>query len=234
VNLLKSLFLGRLLREKVLVFVFVLLGALIWLSAAGERFGATLRGYRSAAAELRTQALWLDNRVAIETAAADAARHLDASKTYDATFLVAEVMAMARRAGLTVNTEPPRTLRSPQFAVHTVQVTTRRAELASTLRFYQELASKAPYLGLERISIQGDRTAPGMLNITLQIASVELLNAPVLKAEAVVETPSAQPESQTNEAEPQIQASAETADGAVPAPVVALPEPPPPATEAVE
>lgn len=186
-NLLKSLFLGRLLREKVLVFVFVLLGALIWLSSAGERLGTNLRGFRAAASELRTQALWLDNRAAIEKAAADAAQHLDPSKTYDATFLVAEVMAMARRSGLTVNTEPPRTLRSPQFAVHTVQVTTRRAELASVLRFYQDLTSKAPYLGLERISVQGDRTAPGTLNITIQIASVELLNAPVIRSAPVVE-----------------------------------------------
>ena len=186
-KLLKALFLGRLLREKILVFIFVLLGALIWLSSAGERLGDNLRAFRAAASELRTQALWLDNRATIEKAAADAASNLEPSKTYDATFLVAEVMAMARRAGLTVNTEPPRTQRSPQFAVHTVQVTTRRAELASVLRFYQELASKAPYLGLERISVQGDRTAPGMLNITVQIASVELLNAPKLAAPAAVE-----------------------------------------------
>lgn len=174
-NVLKAWFLGRLLREKVLVLGFVLLGALIWLSSAAEAMKVNQRSLAAAKSELDAQGLWLDNRAVIEEAARSAASNLDASKTFDATFLVAEVTGMARRAGLTVNTEPPRTQRSPQFAIHTVQVSTRRAELAAVIRFYQELASKAPYLGLEQISIQGDRGAPGMLNVTLQIASVELL-----------------------------------------------------------
>ena len=215
-NLLKTFFLGRLFREKVLVLAFVLLGALIWLSSALDHLSANTRESRAAAAELRTQAVWLNNRAAIEEAAAAAARNLNASKTYDATFLVAEVMAMARRSGLAVNSEPPRTQRSPQFAVHTVQVTTRRAELVAVLRFYQELASRAPYLGLERISVQGDRTAPGMLNITLQIASVELLNAvPVRRvasdepAQVAVPEPAATPIIPLMDAPPEVPATAE-------------------------
>ncbi len=238
-SLLKALFLGRLLREKVLVFAFVLLGALIWLSSAMDHLGANTRGFRSAGAELRTQAIWLNNRETIEEAAAAAARNLDPGKTYNATFLVAEVTAMARRSGLAVNSEPPRTQRSPQFAVHTVQVSTRRAELAAVLRFYQELASKAPYLGLERISVQGDRSAPGMLNITMQIASVELLNtaparrpAPatgatpprseVAPAPTLAPTPIGPVEDAAPEAEP---APAPEAEPETP------PEPPPPPEE---
>jgi hypothetical protein len=174
-NVLKAWFLGRLLREKILVFAFVLLGALIWLSSAADGMKANVRRFRAANSDLGTQALWLNNRATIEAAAAEAASHLDPSKTYDATFLVSEVSGMARRAGLSANTEPPRTQRSPQFAIHTLQLTTRRADLGAVLRFYQELAGKAPYLGLEQISVQGDRSAPGMLNATLQVASVELL-----------------------------------------------------------
>lgn len=176
INVLKPWFIGRLLREKVLVLAFVLLGALIWLSSASTHLSDNLRGFRSAESSLAEQALWLGNREAIEKAAKDAAANLDASKTYNATYLVAEIMGMAKRAGLAVNTEPPRTQRSPQFAIHTMQVTTRRAELAAVLRFYQELAAKAPYLGLEQVSVQGDRSAPGMVNVTLQVASVELLS----------------------------------------------------------
>jgi hypothetical protein len=175
VNPVKSWFIGRLLREKVLVLAFVLLGALIWLSTASESLKASLRAFRSAESTLATQQLWLNNQPAIEEAAAAAVRNLDPARTYNATDLVAQIMGMAGRSGLAVNTEPPRTQRSPQFSVHTVQVTTRRAELASLLRFYQELAAKAPYLGLEQISVQGDRSAPGMINATLQVASVELV-----------------------------------------------------------
>ncbi len=177
-NPIRVWFVARLLREKVLVLALVLLGALIWASSASERLQANLRGFRSAQSALATQQLWLNNRPAIEEAAAAAVRDLDPRRTYDATFLVAEIMGIASRSGLAVNTEPPRTQRSPQFAVHTVQVTTRRAELASLLRFYQELASKAPYLGLEQISLQGDRSAPGLVNATFQVASVELVRDP--------------------------------------------------------
>ncbi|MBC8010862.1 MAG: general secretion pathway protein GspM [Burkholderiales bacterium] len=175
-NILKPWFISRLLREKVLVLALVLVGALIWLSSASKHLSANLRSYRLAEASLAEQGLWLGNREAIEEAAKAAAANLDASKTYNATYLVAEIMGMAKRSGLAVNTEPPRTQRSPQFAIHTVQVTTRRAELPAVLRFYQELSSKAPYLGLEQVSVQGDRSAPGMVNVNLQIASVELLS----------------------------------------------------------
>jgi hypothetical protein len=171
----KTWFMSRLLREKALVFVLVLVGALIWLSSASNRLKAGLRDFRGAEAELATQQAWLDKRPEIETAAEAAVQNLDPAKTYDSTFLVAEIMGIASRAKLAVNTEPPRTQRSAQFSVHTVQVSTRRAELASLLRFYQELASKAPYLGLEQISLQGDRSSPGLVNATLQVVSVELV-----------------------------------------------------------
>lgn len=174
-NLIKAWFFGRLFREKLLVFGFVLTGAVIWLSSAADDLKASLRAFRTAESDLATQAVWLENRPAIDAAAAAAVRNLDPSKTYDATFLVAEIMRIAGQAGLTPNTEPPRTQKSPQFSVHTVQVSARRVELVALLRFYQELASKAPYLGLEQVSLQGDRTNPGLVNATLQVVSVELV-----------------------------------------------------------
>lgn len=175
-NALKAWFLGRLLREKILVLAFVLLGVLIWLSSASTHLQEKMRAFRSAESALAEQAVWLNNREGIEKAAKDAAANLDPAKTYDATALVGKLTGMARRAGLAVNTEPPRTQRSPQFAIHTVQVVTRRADLGALLRFYQDLASQAPYLGLEQVTVQGDRGAPGMVNANLQIASVELLS----------------------------------------------------------
>jgi hypothetical protein len=174
-NPFKAWFLGRVLREKGLVLVLVLVGAIIWLSGSAKRLGEGRRVFQVAESNLATQQIWLNNRPAIEEAAAAAVKNLDPAKTYDETDLVAQITGIAGRSGLAVNTEPPRTQRSAQFAVHTVQVTTRRAEMVSLLRFYQELASKAPYLGIEQISLQGDRANPGMVNVTLQVVSVELV-----------------------------------------------------------
>lgn len=180
-NALKPWFLSRLLREKILVIAFVLLAALIWFTGAVDRLQNRLRLVRSADAELATQAIWLQNRPAIEEAAAAAVRNLEPSRTLDATFLVAEIQAISGRAGLTVSIEPPRTQRSSQFSVHTVLVTSRRADLANVLRFYQELAAKAPYLGLEQVTLRIDRSAPGAVNVDLQVASVELVKESEVK-----------------------------------------------------
>ena len=174
-NLLKLWFLGRLFREKILVLAFLFLAARIWFSGAVDRMQTGSRAMRAAESELATQARWLKNRPAIDEAAAAAVRNLEPARTLDATFLVAEVQAMAGRAGLSVSIEPPRTQRSPQFAVHYVLVTSRRAELATVLRFYQELAAKAPYIGLEQVTLRIDRSAPGAVNADLQVASVELV-----------------------------------------------------------
>ena len=176
-NPVKAWFLSRLLREKLLVLALIVAGAVIWLSSAADHLKAKLGTFRLAEQTLATQQVWINAAPQIKEAAEAAVKNLDPSKTYNATFLVSKILGLANEAGLSVNTntDPPRTQRSPQFSVHTVQVTTRRVELASLLTFYQKLASEAPYLGLEQVQIQGDRSNPGMVNATLQVASVELV-----------------------------------------------------------
>lgn len=170
----RAWFLSRPAREKVLMVVFVLSGAIIWISSAGERLTGTTRDLRTVGSELDAQQVWLDNQQAIEAAAAVSVQNLDPSRTYDSTALVAEVMALASRAGLAVNTDPPRTQRTSQFAFHTLQVTSRRADLAAVVRFYTSLTERAPYLGLEQLTLRAEGNT-GMLNINMQIASVELV-----------------------------------------------------------
>ncbi len=174
-NPVKTWFFSRVLREKLLVFALVLTGAVIWLSSAADHLKAKLSAFRRAEQTLATQQVWINAAPQIKEAAEAAVKNLDPAKTYNATFLVSKILGLANGAGLTVNTDPPRTQRSPQFSVHTVQVTTRRAELPALIRFYQQLAAEAPYLGLEQVQIQGDRSNPGMVNATLQVASVELV-----------------------------------------------------------
>ena len=183
-NPVKSWFLSRILREKLLVLALVLTGAVIWLSSAADHLKAKLGAYRAAESTLATQQVWLDAKPQIEKAAEEAVKNLDPSKTYNSTFLVSEILGIAGRAGLTVNTDPPQTDRSPQFSLHTVRVRISRAELASLLRFYQELASKAPYLALKSVDIQGDRSNPGMVGATIYVQSVELVRDGAAKAPA--------------------------------------------------
>ncbi len=174
-NPVKAWFLSRVPREKLLVLALVLTGAVIWLSSAADHLKAKLSAFRRAEQTLATQQVWINAGPQIQEAAEAAVRNLDPSKTFNATFLVSEILGMAGRAGFTVNTDPPQTDRSPQFALHTMRVRSNRVDLASLLRFYQELASKSPYIAIKSVDLQGDRANPGMVTATIYVQSVELV-----------------------------------------------------------
>jgi len=172
---LKAYFLSRLLREKLLLVLFVALGAMMWLSNFSKRTSAALRAYHKATAELATQQQWLDNRKSIETAALQAVKNLDPAKTLDDTRLVGDLSALARENNLKFTNDTPRTDRSGQFAVHTVQVTLPRADWDSLMKFYVALVRRSPYIGLEQLSLASDRANPQLVNASLRISSVEIV-----------------------------------------------------------
>ncbi len=169
----KSFYLGRLLREKILLLGFALLLAFVWvLSLAGRTF-AFGREWRSLAVERATQEMWLNNQIAIETKAKAAAQRLDPRQTYDATRLVGALGQLAADAGLTPDISAQNTQRTDQLSFHTVQVSFRRVDLPALLRFYQALAKRSPYIALEQVALTVDRGAPGQLNATFRAVSVE-------------------------------------------------------------
>jgi hypothetical protein len=162
-------------REQLLVTVFVVLGALVWLAAAAGHVRVRWREWRSVQLDLSNQQRWLARRADIEARAAAAVRNLDPARTYDATKLVSTVNSLASQAGLTPAIDSPHTERTPQFAYHTVKVTFRRAALPALLNFYDALVQQAPYLSLEQIAVQTERAAGGgMLNATLQISATQI------------------------------------------------------------
>ena len=162
-------------REQLLVTAFVLMGALVWLLSAAGRLRGQWESWHSTRTDIATQQLWLDRHKEIEAAAGDAVRNLDPARTYDATRLVSTVTSLATGASLTPSIDSPVTQRTPQFNYHTIKVTFRRATLGSLLSFYDELSKQSPYLSLEQIAMQTERTAPGMLNVTLQISATQIV-----------------------------------------------------------
>lgn len=169
----KAIFLRRSPRERLLILVFLLSAAIVWLIAAGNRVQSKWREGRVVSADLAGQNLWLDRKAAIEQRALKAAASLDAARTLDATRLVGEVSAIASGLGLAVAVDPPRTERTGQFAYHTVQVTFRRANLAALVQYYRELDRRAPYLALEKCMLGASRSNPAEIDAVFSIFSVE-------------------------------------------------------------
>lgn len=161
-------------RERALLLVFATVGTLIWIASAAGRFGDHWRARRQLAVQAGEQAVWLDQRGAIEQRARQAASNLDPARTLDATELVGEVSAMAERAGLEPAVEPPRSEHSGQFAYHTVQVNVRGAAMEEIVTFYRELAGRAPYLALRECALNADRADPSELDAMFLIFSVEV------------------------------------------------------------
>ncbi len=172
----KAYFLSRLLREKVLLLSFALLGAVIWLSGVGERAGAKWRAISATSTDLEVQRRWLLQRERIEREAALAIEHLDPTRSLDGVRLSSELATLARAAGLAnYDVSDSRTARTSQFAVHSVQFSVRNADIGALIRFYQALGQRAPYLGLEQFALAGNRANPAQLTASWRVTSVEIV-----------------------------------------------------------
>lgn len=175
-NALKMFFLSRLLREKLLLVIIAGLVALTFLSNFSGRVARAWRTQRATTVALAEQAQWLANRATIEAGAGKAVKNLDPARTLDDTQLVGELNALARAQGLKFTSDTPRTERSGQFAVHTVQFNLLKMDWEGLKRFYLELTKRSPYIGIEQFSLQSERANPGLLNASLRVSSVEIVH----------------------------------------------------------
>jgi hypothetical protein len=172
---LKAFFLSRLLREKLMLVVFVALGAAMWLTSYSSRLSRTWVEVRTTNNEIAEQTQWLESRETIEAAAVEAVKNLDPAQTLDDTRLVGELSALAREYNLKFGNDTPQTERSAQFAVHTVQVTLPRADWVVLQNFYYALSRRSPYIGITRFNLSADRTNAALLNASLTVSSVEIV-----------------------------------------------------------
>jgi len=159
-------------REKTLLLGFLLLLTLFWGWSAAGRTVRLLHQSARLNAEEATQELWLGQRARIGTQARHAARHLEPGRTIDATQLFSEVNKQAQ--GLNFDLGGQRTEQSSQFAVHVVQLTVRKADLAALVGLYDRLEARAPYIGIEQCEFGADRSEAGKLNAGFRVYAIQV------------------------------------------------------------
>ncbi|MEO6001976.1 MAG: hypothetical protein ABIZ04_17770 [Opitutus sp.] len=172
---LKRFFLSRLLREKLMLVLFVALVAIVWLVNFSSRTSRSWLEYRTTRNELAQQKQWLASRESIENSAVQAVKNLDPAQTLDDTRLVGELQTLARDLNLKFLNDAPQTERTANFAVHTVQVTIPRGEWEVLYNFYVAVARRSPYIGITQFSLAADRSNRQLLNASLRISSVEIV-----------------------------------------------------------
>lgn len=161
----------KLLRERVLMLVFLGIGVLWWGPALAARIGQNVQAWRSTIQEGELQREWLGRGTSIGERTAEVTRKLDPAKTMNAAQAYGEVSRLA--AGLPLEMGAQRTERTDNFALHSLQVTFRRTDISALLRFYEGVVARAPYLGVEQCTISVERATPGQLNAVFRIYSVE-------------------------------------------------------------
>lgn len=173
IRTLRALFLARLLREKLLLVAFAVLGVAMWFSNYSHRFGAFWREQRSTTTSLAEQKQWLTSRGAIEEAAQKAAGRLDPAQTLDATRLYAAVDKLARDANLTPGLGEQRDETAGQFSVHSLQVSISKVDWQTLKQFYVNLQARSPYINIEQFTLQAP-PAGSPLTAILRVSSVEV------------------------------------------------------------
>lgn len=175
IRVLRSYFLSRLLREKILLIAFIALGMLWWLSAFGGRAAGFWREQRTTTLALEEQQQWIENRVMIEEAAQTAAAQLKPELTYNETRLFAEVARLASEAGLrnwSNSSQAPVSI--GQFSVHTLNFTVNNTAWEQVMAFYALLQQRAPYIGIDQFILAASRANPAQLSLQLRVSSVEI------------------------------------------------------------
>ena len=173
----KALFFGLNARERLMALLALGILAFLWVTAAYGRVNEVWANWT----DLEKKAAFHRARFAeekkIRADVAVAVQGLDEGRGYDKARLVAEAFAAAKEAGLTPSTEAPTTVKAGRFAVHSLQMTCRKADMGSLVKFYEAIRPRAPYLALGNLTIQSDRGKDATITINMQVTALELIGA---------------------------------------------------------
>lgn len=164
------------LREKFLCLSFLLVLLIIWsnnwLSRAYE--WNLLRNL--SATELATQQEWLERNDSISLGLSNALKRVDPSKTYAAAQLSGQIDSLIRQTGLSnqADIDPVRTREGEIFNDHNLRVRLSRISIAQLIVLNKLLKQETPYINLQSVRIQKNRSKPEQLDVRYQINSFDL------------------------------------------------------------
>jgi hypothetical protein len=178
ITTLRVFFLGRVLREKLLLVAFIAIAAVIWISSFSSRTGAFLRAMNSTSDQLKVQQKWWDDREKIDADAKKAAGDLDAARALDATRLITTVRNLALEAGLTnssFDTTQQRTATGSTLGV-TIPMLEKNAlkNWEAVKKFYLSLQRHHPYIVVEQMALQTQARNEGPLTLFIKVSALQI------------------------------------------------------------
>lgn len=171
----KHLFFSLKPRERFMALFALIVAATLWANFAWGHASGGWATWQAFEAEALVQKEWLGKEREIRQATATAVEGLDSGHGYDEAKLLEETVNATREAGLNANTEAPKTQKGGRFAVHSLQMSCRKADLASVIKFYESIKARAPYLALGHLSMIAERGTAGTVTVKITVTALELI-----------------------------------------------------------
>lgn len=162
-------------RERFMALAALLVAATLWSTGAWSRVQGGWDAWRLLEEDAIAQKETLAKEREVRNATAVAVQGLDSGHGYDPAKLVAEAVNATNEAGLSANTDAPKTTKAGKFAVHSLQLSCRKADMAGILRFYDSVKTRAPYLALSQVSLTSERGTAGTVTFKATLTALELI-----------------------------------------------------------
>jgi len=164
-------------RERILLGSFLVVMLLIWGSSLLDRWDRSGETLREASNTVDQQKVWLENAGFLEEQFQSRSGGLDPGDMLDSSEVSALVDTYARDNELNYELGEPTVREGEVFTRAAIRATFRNIPLQKLIELHLLLQEKRPYLAVEAIALASNRADPRLLNVRIDLASIEIHTA---------------------------------------------------------
>ncbi|QXD23721.1 hypothetical protein F7C95_17635 [Opitutia bacterium ISCC 51] len=166
-------------REKFLLLLFIGAIAIVWMSYSFSRYNTGFKLLFGTQTQIEAYEMILSQKDYVETQLIEKSSELDSSKTLSSTELLGRISELIKPMDIenyTINS--PQTESGALFTFHNIRLSVNRADKEEVLRLSEKLKTLVPYVTLDRITMNSDRSDSNLMNVQFFISSLEMSASP--------------------------------------------------------
>lgn len=175
-------------REKILLTMVLWIGVIIWATLIIARMADLKADFNKIKGTLAYQAIWLGNQQVIKSRLAEALVKLDPTKTYSKNQFIAKVDSLAQKSKANYSINNPTTKAGDIFNEHALMVQFKDATINQFINFDNDISKEAPYLEVNKVSINPNPRDPNLLSIQFNIIAIELKDLKNIEDQAEIKS----------------------------------------------
>lgn len=164
---------SRNIRERALLFLFLVAGFLIWSFELMKSHRELSVRNVVVNADLETQQTWLDQEAIIDARMEKVLAQMDSGETFSENQLLQIVDRIARDVGLQTAIARPTSRRGEVFTEHILTIPVAMASMRSMIDFENAIKDHYPFLGIDYLLIEPENSSPDLLKGEVRVTSFE-------------------------------------------------------------